>query len=97
MSATVMILRGLAGGGSTPYDGQYLADFDFEAHDGVGEITMTDKLEDAKVFADFVEAVAFYKRQPSCKPLRADGQPNRPLTATNWQFTHVDSIRAGAL
>lgn len=86
MAATVMQLWGDAFGNATPADGQYLKDFDFEAHDGQGEITMTPDIAEAKGFADFPEAHAFWKRSPECRPTRPDGKPNRPLTATTWEF-----------
>lgn len=81
-----MVLRGDARGNATPYDGQFLASFDFEAHGGRGEITTTPDEAQAKRFATAVEAFAFYRTSPTCRPLRADGKPNRPLTATNWEF-----------
>lgn len=91
-----MILRGFANGQPTPYDGQYLKDFDFEAHEGIGELTTTTDLQEARRFDSFVDAFDFYRRVPECRPLRADLQPNRPLTATNWEFTSEMAIRAEA-
>lgn len=88
----VMILLGDAMGRATGFDGQYLKDFDFEAHDGIGSATMTPDLAEAKVFGSMAEAIAFYKTSPKCRPWRADRRPNRPLTATNWQITPLESI-----
>lgn len=86
----VMILRGFVDQRgqqqSTAFDGQYLRDFDFEANDGRGEIDMTPDLAEAKRFPTLADAVAFRNRVPECKPLREDGKPNRPLTATHWQL-----------
>lgn len=87
---TVMKDFGRANGQKGGTYGQYLADFDFEAHDGIGEITMTKYLTEAKIFPGLMEAFAFYKTVPKCKPIREDGQPNRPLTATNWQFEPIE-------
>lgn len=87
--AVVMILRGDAFGRPTGFDGQYLRDFDFEAGDGVGLIDMTPDLQRAKQFADAAEAVAFRNRSPECRPLREDGLPNRPLTATTWELRTI--------
>lgn len=84
--SVIMILRGAANGMATPYDGQFLKDFDFEAENGTGVITMTRDPGEAKRFPSMVEAFEFYKTVPSCRPLRGDLQPNRPLTATNWEF-----------
>jgi len=82
----VMILRGDSLGEPTGYDGQYLKDFDFEAYSGQGMISMTPDLAQAKRFASVFDAWEFRKRQPVCRPLRPDGLPNRPLTATTWEF-----------
>ena len=88
--AVIMQLFGDAFGRPTPGDGQYLKDFDFEAHGGIGEIAMARDKADAKRFADMAEALAFYRTSPECQPTRADGLPNRPLTATNWGFENVE-------
>lgn len=76
-------------GMSTPHDGEYLKDMDFEAYDGRGHLVTTPDKADAKRFADPGEAFAFYKRVPECHPLRDDLQPNRPLTAFNWEFEQL--------
>lgn len=88
--AVVMKLCGDAFGRATPWDGQYLHDFDFEAAEGQGEITMTANIQRARMFADLAEAIEFRGRSPECRPLRDDGQPNRPLTSTTWQFVTLE-------
>jgi hypothetical protein len=93
---TVMIQHGTADGRPLPYDGQYLKDFDFEAHDGRGDIALTPNLDEAKQFPTFEEAWEFWRTVPKCRPFRADGKANRPLTCANWEFKQVDSIRADA-
>lgn len=85
----VMIERGDAFGRSTGYEGQYLKAFDFEAHDGVGLIDMTPDIQQAMKFADLAQAIAFRGRSPICAPTRPDGRPNRPLTATTWEFKTI--------
>lgn len=91
----VMVLRGQANGQPTPYDGQFLKAFDFEAGDGVGMIDTTTDVNEAKHFADVAEAIAFRNTSPECKPTRPDGLPNRPLTATNWEVTSVERVLQG--
>jgi len=90
MTSTVMQLLGMPDGSPTPYDGQYLKHFDFEAYNGVGLISMTPDLSEAKKFMDIGEALQYYRTSPKCRPLREDGKPNRPLTATNWTFQQAD-------
>ena len=89
----VMQLRGQADGMPTPWDGQFLKAFDFEAHDGVGEITMTADAGEAMHFADMAEMHRFYTTSPKCRPLRPDGLLNRPLTATNWDVYDPEERR----
>lgn len=69
-----------------PNSGKYLRDMDFEAHSGRGLITMTSDIQLAKKFSDLHEAMAYVRTSPKCQPKRPDGQPNRPLTATTWEF-----------
>lgn len=85
----VMILSGMPDGRSTGRDGQYLRDFDFEAGDGRGMIALTSDIKKAKRFRNGMDAFQFYQRTPQCKPIREDGKPNRPLTATNWEFKTI--------
>lgn len=82
--SVVMVLVG-SPHGPTEFDGQYLEDFDFEAHGGRGEITTTPDLARAKRFRDVLDAIAYRNTVPKCRPLRPDGRPNRPLTATHWE------------
>lgn len=93
--AYIMRLQGLAGGGPTGHDGKFLKDFDFEAGLGTGLIAMTDDPEQAKQFETFGHALEFRNRVPACRPIRGDGMPNRPLTATNWEFLTLDAARGG--
>jgi len=61
--------------------GQYLKHYDPEAHEGRGFATWTDEEDQALEFADATEAFEFYNQVPPNRPVREDGQPNRPLTA----------------
>jgi hypothetical protein len=96
MTEAVMILRGTPDGGRTPYDGQFLKSFDFEAAGGRGEVVMTNQLDEAKVFPSAVDVFQFMRQVPECKPLREDGRPNRPLTATNWEVRQLADLKAEA-
>ena len=92
-----MILRGMPDGGPTPNDGQYLKAFDHEAFDGRGNLETTTDIREARRFETMADAFDFYRRVPECKPLRSDARPNRPLTATCWEFVTVEDgfIRRG--
>jgi hypothetical protein len=76
--------------GSYTTDGEYVKSYDVEAHDGRGDVTFTKNVADAMTFADMPSAVAFTMRQPASRPLRADGKPNRPLTAFTLELKNVD-------
>ena len=70
-----------ASGKPCPHSGQFLATFDHEAHDGQGYGVFTEDIAKAMKFADVATAFEFYQRIPKCRRRRADGKPNRPLTA----------------
>ena len=90
MPEVVMKLQG-SPFGPTPFDGQFLKEFDHEAFDGQGEILTTKDPAEAKRFGTMADALDFYRRVPKCRPLRPDLQPNRPLTSTNWEFLNADA------
>jgi hypothetical protein len=72
-------------------EGRYLADFDpnwlptgvtIEQSGGrCGLATWTDDITKAMVFDTQEAAILLWRRQSNIAPLRADGKPNRPLTA----------------
>ena len=80
---------GFANGTPCPIAGQYLKSFDFEAHDGIGDGVFTADPRRAMRFATLVDLLEFWKTMPKCKPIRLDGRPNRPLTATTITFEEV--------
>jgi hypothetical protein len=55
--------------------------FDPDAHDGRGDLRVTDDRQKALSFGSPGEALRFWKKQSTVRPLRSDGEPNRPLTA----------------
>ena len=70
-----------ANGIPCPHAGEWIEAFDHDAHDGEGFGVFTDRIEYARRFADGAEALAFWNRQSQVRPLRPDGEPNKPLTA----------------
>ena len=60
--------------------GQYLRSFDFDAFDGQGHGEFTHRVEEAMHFLDAAHALSFWRTVSTVKPLRPDGEPNRPLT-----------------
>jgi hypothetical protein len=61
--------------------GCYLASYDADGNDGWGEAVWTDNPAEAIAFATAIEARACWTEQSRLRPLRPDGNPNRPLTA----------------
>lgn len=82
-----MQIMGLVDGQSSPFDGQFLVEYDPDkrgvdprgyvmlAHILVGD------LRTAKRFPDPGQAMDEWKRVSKRWPVRPDGRPNRPLTA----------------
>lgn len=81
MRKVVLVCAGFASGNFCPVEGQYLKSYDPEAHDGRGDATFTRDRSEAMRFSDVVAALDLWKAVPKCRPLRPDGEPNRPLTA----------------
>lgn len=72
---------GFANGMHCPHEGQFLKKADFEAFGGQGHMTFTDDITKALKFASAGDALIFWQTTSKTKPKRADGRPNRPLTA----------------
>lgn len=82
-AAYVVTIAGRADGTRTDLDGDYLVTYDPDAHDGGGDVLTSPNIEDATRFASAREAWLVWQMQSGVRPLRPDGQPNRPLTAFN--------------
>ena len=64
-----------------PLDPCYLQSFDVDAHEGRGQADYTYDVRDALVFPDAAAAMLAWRTVSTVRPWRADGEPNRPLTA----------------
>lgn len=73
--------------------GQYVKHYDPDAHEGRGDLVTTTDLDDALVFDGFAEAWSAWQATSRTHPVRADGRPNRPLTAFTIEVTRVDVER----
>lgn len=91
---TVIRIHGLAAGGRTAFDGQYLVHYDpgkngHEPHSGrpmTCLLRTSPRREDAKVMTQS-EAFELWRSVDPRQPTRPhDGQPNRPLTAFTVSF-----------
>jgi hypothetical protein len=86
--AMLMLIEGAADGQPTPFDGQYLVEYDPE-RDGVApdgrpmqaHIVCTADPARAKRFAGLAELHKTWSQVSKRVPRRQDGKPNRPLTA----------------
>lgn len=81
MTASVIRIVGLASGVPSPYDDKFLLRYEPEAHDGLGEVFVTEDKRDALHFVGPREAFTLWRTIPNKRPLRSDGAPNRPMTA----------------
>lgn len=77
--------EGLAGitahGGDRVPIGAYLAWYNPDARDGIGEADWTLDPSGAMQFDSAEAALRAYRAVSTVRPVRADGKPNRPLTA----------------
>lgn len=67
----------------------FLASADIEADDGRGRLEFTRSPRFALRFASPLEAMALWKAQSKTHPLRADGRPNRPVSALSVEITQA--------
>ena len=65
---------------------QYVRSFDFEANDGLGYGVFTRDPRKAMRFEDPYEAMQFWNRTSRTKPLRTDGELNKPLSASTVEI-----------
>jgi hypothetical protein len=65
--------------------GHWLAEYDPDFGDGQGHVLGTMDPARAARFPDIGAALAEWKRPSTVRPLRADGKPNRPLSAFTVQ------------
>ena len=87
--STVIVYAGTAGradGTGTVRPGSYLKECDLEFAGGRGLITWTPDKSQALVFGSFAEAFNAWRAVPESRPLRPDGEPNRPMTAFSVTF-----------
>lgn len=62
-------------------DGEYIVAFDVNAFGGIGYFTSSPDVAKAMRFPSLEAALQAWRTQSTLRPLRADGKPNRPLTA----------------
>lgn len=80
MSRILQII-GLASGWPSGADGQYVKGYTPDGHDGQGDLVLTRHRGQARRYPSTQEAMAELRRVSATHPLRADGKPNRPLSA----------------
>jgi len=69
--------------------GQYIKEADVDAYDGRGDVAGTFNPQEALQFDSSADAMKFWRQQSTVRPLREDGQPNRPLTAFSVEIVKV--------
>jgi hypothetical protein len=90
----VMVFVGQAGTFGSPdahpFNPSYLKAYDPEAFGGRGDVKATRVLADAQRFETMEAAVALWRTVPRARPVRPDGQPNRPLCALSVSIVPVE-------
>ena len=76
----VIRIVGLAAGGYTGYEGQYVQRLHFVGGDREAVLDATHFQFRALQFPSVVEAMEFWRQVEPRQPIRPDGKPNRPLT-----------------
>lgn len=68
---------------------EWLRHADVDAYDGRGDADTTPDPTLALRFPDAREAMAFWNQQSTVRPLREDGQPNKPLTSLTVSIEEI--------
>lgn len=68
----------------------FIVDCDVDACDGLGSFTLSNDPLAAMGFADVSAALEYRNRRSRVKPVRPDGQPNRPLSALTIQVIELE-------
>lgn len=77
----LLVCHGYASGAPGAPVGRFLESYDVDAHGGRGSATWTDDPAKALGFVSPQAAMECWQQRSRVAPVRADGQPNRPLTA----------------
>lgn len=75
--------------------GQFLESYDAEARRGMGFAEWTKDLGQAMVFVTSHAALKCWTQVPEARPTRADGKPNKPLTAFTVEVLTLADARKG--
>lgn len=70
----------------------YLKSYDVDAYDQVAATVFTQNIHDALHFASRTIAFTTWQTQSTARPLRDDGEPNRPLTAFSVSIEEYDPL-----
>lgn len=91
-SMKLIKIVGSADGRVTEFDGAWLAEvhFDYEG-DGI-KLLVTRLADEAMKFLDAQVALELWRTQSKVRPLRPDGQPNRPLTAFTIEIVDPPAV-----
>lgn len=81
---------GLIETGYLPPVGAWLESYDPEAFDGRGHVKWTTDPQKAARFPSQEAAWRAWHGSPRCKPVRADGRPNKPLTAYTMSIVPME-------
>lgn len=90
---TRFVIRMLALANGDPLSdppGSYLASYQPDAFGGLGFAKWTSEPALALHFSSRAAAFDFWRQQSTVRPLRADGKPNRPLTAYTVEILPED-------
>jgi hypothetical protein len=95
--SVVLRVVGDAYGTDTPHAGRLIAWYNPDTPYGTLELVTTSDPKEAKVFAEEVEALEYWRQISAVEPLRPDGKPNRPLTALTVNILSLERAQEAHL
>lgn len=73
-------------------NGMFLESYDVEAYNGRGDAKWTYDMYRAMRFDNIVDAQQTWAKQSETRPLRDDGEPNKPLTAFTISIIPISQV-----
>jgi len=86
----VIKIVGRSDGVPTPNAGRYLVSFNFETRHGPANMITQPEIEMALRFPSSVDAIEFWNKPSTLRPVGIDGKPNQPLRAFKVEIEEVD-------
>lgn len=89
----ILRIVGFSNGRPSPHDGRYVVAFDPDAYDGLGDVQTSADPHQAIKFNEAIDAWNLWRKVSTKRPRRADGKPNKPMTAFTIEIISFSQLQ----